>query len=78
MGKPADGTWRYSGGGYTLLQLLIEEVSGEDFATYMQHGVLEPLGMHHSTFSKDDLDSRVAAKKAEAPELDDKALELDE
>lgn len=46
----AAGTWRYSGGGYTLLQLLIEEVSGEPFADYMARAVLVPLGMTRSTF----------------------------
>lgn len=44
------GSWRYSGGGYTLLQLLIEEVSGEPFADYMERAVMKPLGMARSTF----------------------------
>ncbi|WP_435416780.1 serine hydrolase domain-containing protein [Parerythrobacter aurantius] len=44
------GSWRYSGGGYTLLQLMIEEVSGEPFADYMGRAVLKPLGMERSTF----------------------------
>lgn len=44
------GSWRYSGGGYTLLQLMIEEVSGEPFADYMDRAVLKPLGMNRSTF----------------------------
>lgn len=44
------GSWRYSGGGFTLLQLLIEEVSGEPFADYMARAVLRPLGMTRSTF----------------------------
>jgi CubicO group peptidase (beta-lactamase class C family) len=44
------GSWRYSGGGFTLLQLLIEEVSGDPFADYMQRTVLAPLGMSRSTF----------------------------
>ncbi len=44
------GSWRYSGGGFTLLQLLIEEVSGEPVADYMQRAVLAPLGMSRSTF----------------------------
>lgn len=48
----APGTeWRYSGGGYTLLQLLVEEASGESFESYMKHAVFEPLGMNRSTFS---------------------------
>lgn len=44
------GDWRYSGGGYTLLQLLVEEVSGEPFADYMARAVLAPLGMTRSTY----------------------------
>jgi CubicO group peptidase (beta-lactamase class C family) len=40
----------YSGGGYTLLQLIIEEVTGETFSAYMQREVLDPLGMVHSSF----------------------------
>ncbi len=46
--------WRYSGGGYTLLQLLIEEASGEPFNDYMRRAVLVPLGMTGSTFVLDD------------------------
>ena len=42
--------WRYSGGGYALLQLLIEDLSGEPFEAYMQRVVFRPLGMVHSTF----------------------------
>ena len=45
--------WRYSGGGYTLLQLVIEESSGETFESYMQRAVFQPLGMNRSTFSVD-------------------------
>ena len=40
----------YTGGGYTLLQLIIEEVTGQPFASYMQQEVLNPLGMFHSGF----------------------------
>lgn len=45
--------WRYSGGGYTLLQLLIEEVSGQPFASYMEDAVFAPLGMDRTTFDHD-------------------------
>lgn len=41
----------YSNGGYTLLQLAIEEVTGEPFARYMQREILDPLGMTHSSFT---------------------------
>lgn len=50
--------WRYSGGGYTVLQLLVEEVSGRAFADYMREEVLRPLGMSYSDF---DVGSEVLA-----------------
>lgn len=37
------GWHRYSGGGTTILQVLIEEVSGQSFADYTRTAVLEPL-----------------------------------
>ncbi len=46
-------TWLYSGGSYNLLQLLIEEVTGQDFADYMQQAVFAPLGMDNSSFQVD-------------------------
>ncbi len=43
--------WKYSGGGYTLLQLLVEEITGQSFAEYMQEAVLQPLGMQRSSYA---------------------------
>jgi CubicO group peptidase (beta-lactamase class C family) len=40
----------YSNVGYNLLELMIEEVTGRDFAEYMKNEVLCPLGMYHSDF----------------------------
>ena len=58
----APGTkWRYSGGGYTLLQLVIEEVSGEPFESYMTRAVFRPLGMNRSRYSVGTGVSNVAA-----------------
>jgi CubicO group peptidase (beta-lactamase class C family) len=42
--------WLYSGGGYSVLQLLVEEVTGRPFAEFMQAEVLGPLGMNASSF----------------------------
>lgn len=53
--------WQYSGGGYTLAQLLIEEVSGRPFAEYMREEVLIPLGMVHSDYRWTDEVGRLAA-----------------
>lgn len=44
--------FRYSGGGITIVQLLVEEVTGQPFALWMQENVLKPLGMHDSTFDQ--------------------------
>jgi CubicO group peptidase (beta-lactamase class C family) len=50
--EPGSG-WEYSGGGYLILQLLIEEVAGEPFEDYMRRAILRPLGMERSTFTVD-------------------------
>jgi CubicO group peptidase (beta-lactamase class C family) len=42
--------WRYSGGGYTVMQLLLTEVTGKSFPNILDQQVLHPLGMSHSTF----------------------------
>lgn len=45
--------WSYSGGGYVVLQQLIEDVTGQSFADYMQKTVLTPIGMSdRSTFQQ--------------------------
>lgn len=50
LGAEPGSEWNYSGGGFTLLQLLIEEVSGQLFADFMSERVFEPLGMQRTTF----------------------------
>jgi CubicO group peptidase (beta-lactamase class C family) len=47
--EPGEG-WAYSGGGYTLLQLIVEEVSGQGFADFMDAQVFTPIGMERTTF----------------------------
>ncbi len=44
----------YSGGGYTLLQQIIEDVTGRGYADVMRDTVLAPLGMTRSTFDASD------------------------
>lgn len=43
---------RYSGGGYCVLQQLLCDVTGLEFAELMRRLVLEPLGMEHSTYAQ--------------------------
>jgi CubicO group peptidase (beta-lactamase class C family) len=40
----------YSGGGYTIVQQLIDDASGVPFAQFMHHAVLDPLGMKRSGY----------------------------
>ncbi|MEP7016243.1 MAG: serine hydrolase domain-containing protein [Verrucomicrobiota bacterium] len=42
--------WRYSGGGYLVLQQMMIDITGRSFADYMEETVLKPLGMSSITF----------------------------
>ncbi|EAR14519.1 serine hydrolase domain-containing protein [Robiginitalea biformata] len=44
--------WRYSGGGYTVMEKVVEDVSGMPLETYMDKNILPQLGMHHSTYQQ--------------------------
>jgi CubicO group peptidase (beta-lactamase class C family) len=44
------GSFLYSNVGYNLLELMIEEVTGQKFAEYMDEEILGPLGMQNSSF----------------------------
>lgn len=44
--------WRYSGGGYTVMQLLIEDAASVSFDDYMKANVLAPAGMENSTYAQ--------------------------
>ena len=44
--------WRYSGGGYTILQRLIEDVTGLKFSDAVRKLVLGPADMAESTFEQ--------------------------
>lgn len=50
--KQPDLSWRYSGGGYTILQLLLSDQSGVSFPVLMHDSVLKPLQMTHSTYQQ--------------------------
>jgi len=69
VGREPGSRWQYSGGGYALLQLLVEEVTGETFESYMQRAVLGPLEMRDSTF---DWTRAERAKLAESYDADSK------
>ena len=43
---------RYSGGGFTIMQLLITDVTATSFPDFMARTVLRPIGMTHSTYEQ--------------------------
>ncbi|WP_139367219.1 serine hydrolase domain-containing protein [Sediminibacterium ginsengisoli] len=42
--------YMYSGGGYMILQQLVEDITGISFGEYVRKEILDPLGMTSSTF----------------------------
>ena len=46
--------WKYSGGGFSILQLIIEEVTQQKFEDYLQAEILNPLGMTSSSYTIDE------------------------
>lgn len=53
LAPPGHG-FEYSGGGYTLLQQLIEDVSGESFQNFMLSHLFLPLHLHETTYFSSD------------------------
>ena len=49
--KEPGESWMYSGGGYTIMQLMITDLEERAFPEIMQEHVLNPLGMSSSTFA---------------------------
>ena len=43
-------SWRYSGGGYTVMQLAMTDVAGKDFVALTDELVLKPAGMARSSY----------------------------
>lgn len=47
--------FQYSGGGTTISQLLLEDITGQPYALYMQEKILKPLGMKNSSYQQPPL-----------------------
>ena len=52
--------WRYSGGGYLIVQQALIDVTGTDFPALLKDMVLQPLGMTASSFAQPLPESRRA------------------
>ncbi len=54
VGIEPGSRWKYSGGGFTLLQLLVEETSGQSFNDFMTDSLFTPLKMTSSSYQLND------------------------
>jgi len=52
--------WSYSNTGYVILGLVVEKVSGESFAEFLQRRILKPLGMENTTYEPEAILDRFA------------------
>jgi CubicO group peptidase (beta-lactamase class C family) len=83
--KPANSTpirvdslpgagFKYSGGGYMIIQQLLADVTKQPFEEFMQQTVLKKLGMTHSTFQQ-PLPQKLATTSAAGHLPDGKEME---
>lgn len=68
-----ESKWQYSGGGYLILQLLIEEVSGKPFENYMQKTIFKPLKMRSTSFN---INKKILKNSAKAYDKNGKEIPL--
>jgi len=51
---PPGSAFAYSSANYTLLAMIIEQVTGEQYDAYLARRFFKPLGMAHTTYIRDD------------------------
>jgi len=66
--------WRYSGGGYTVMEKVVEDVSGLPLEEYIEQNILKPLGMDNSTFEQ-PLPAKFHANASAAYDSEGKLIE---
>lgn len=49
--------FQYSGGGTTISQLMLEDITGKKYAVWMEKNILKPLGMKNSSFRQPPADT---------------------
>jgi CubicO group peptidase (beta-lactamase class C family) len=70
--RPPYQAYKYSGGGVTLMQLLLGDLTHQPFATFMRASILEPLGMNDSTYEQ-PIPEPMASRTARGHDGDGKA-----
>jgi CubicO group peptidase (beta-lactamase class C family) len=72
--RPPFTGYKYSGGGFVIMQLALMEALGRPFAEILREWVLDPLGMAHSTYEQ-PLPAPLESKAARAHSREGKALD---
>ncbi|HLJ75539.1 MAG TPA: serine hydrolase domain-containing protein [Thermoanaerobaculia bacterium] len=73
----APGTeWSYNTGGYNLLAMIVERVSGKSFADFTRERILTPTGMTHSSWH-DDM-TRIVKGRASAYDKEKDGYHIDD
>jgi len=70
--RPPYQAYKYSGGGVTLMQLLLGDVTHQPFAAFMRASILDPLGMNDSTYEQ-PIPGPMASRTARGHDGDGKA-----
>lgn len=74
---PAGSQYKYSNTGYAILALIVEKISGKDFATYLKENIFKPLGMKN-TIAYEASKSSVANRAMGNSKINDKWVETDQ
>lgn len=49
---PPGAKWKYSNSGYAVLAVIVEQVSGQTFPSFMKQNIFEPLGMKRTMLNE--------------------------
>ena len=58
---PPGREFNYSNAGFSLLAMIIEQLSGEDYSRFMRERIYAPIGMRHTGYVIPELDSALVA-----------------
>jgi CubicO group peptidase (beta-lactamase class C family) len=72
--RPPFTGYKYSGGGFVIMQLALMEALGRPFVEILRESVLDPLGMAHSTYEQ-PLPAALESKAARAHGRDGKTMD---
>ena len=51
--------YKYSGGGTTISQLIVEDITGKSYADYMEKYILKPIGMKNSFYTNTSSENKL-------------------